>query len=157
MNSKDIMALTVCQPWASLLAVGAKLNETRNWRTDYRGPLAVHSSKRFPLLDQALLKQQRFFDALRHDYELNAFGVPNLPCGAIIAIADLTDCLSTNDSANIPDQNSDEFWFGDYTTERWVWKLENPRRLEVPVACKGSLGLWTPGIEIIEMQDWRLL
>jgi hypothetical protein len=32
--------LTLHQPWASLIAVGAKTIETRPWSTDYRGPLA---------------------------------------------------------------------------------------------------------------------
>jgi hypothetical protein len=39
-------ALTLWQPWASLIAVGAKTIETRGWSTSYRGPLAIHASKR---------------------------------------------------------------------------------------------------------------
>lgn len=34
--------LTLTQPWASLIAIGAKTLETRSWRTGYRGPLAIH-------------------------------------------------------------------------------------------------------------------
>lgn len=41
-------ALTLHQPWASLIAVGAKSIETRSWRTNYRGPLAIHAGKRVP-------------------------------------------------------------------------------------------------------------
>jgi activating signal cointegrator 1 len=40
-----VKALTLHQPWASLIAVGAKRIETRNWATDYRGPLAIHASR----------------------------------------------------------------------------------------------------------------
>jgi hypothetical protein len=36
-------ALTLIQPWASLVAIGAKRVETRGWRTSYRGPLAIAS------------------------------------------------------------------------------------------------------------------
>lgn len=39
-------ALTLCQPWASLIAWGEKQYETRSWSTDYRGLLAIHASKR---------------------------------------------------------------------------------------------------------------
>lgn len=39
-------ALTLRQPWASLVAIGVKQVETRSWTTAYRGPLAIHSSKR---------------------------------------------------------------------------------------------------------------
>lgn len=38
-------ALSLTQPWASLVAVGAKRIETRSWRTSYRGPLAIHAAK----------------------------------------------------------------------------------------------------------------
>lgn len=39
-------ALTLHQPWASLIAAGVKTIETRSWSTRYRGPLAVHAGKR---------------------------------------------------------------------------------------------------------------
>ena len=41
-------ALTLLQPWASLVAIGVKRWETRAWRTSYAGPLAIHASKGFP-------------------------------------------------------------------------------------------------------------
>lgn len=44
----DVRALTLWQPWASLVAVGAKTIETRGWSTDYRGPLLIHAAKRKP-------------------------------------------------------------------------------------------------------------
>lgn len=37
-------ALSVRQPWASLIAAGRKSIEIRTWRTDYRGPLAIHAA-----------------------------------------------------------------------------------------------------------------
>lgn len=36
-------ALTIRQPWASLIAVGAKSIETRSWPTKYRGELLIHA------------------------------------------------------------------------------------------------------------------
>src|SRR5262245_40552891 len=38
-------ALTLTQPWATLVAIGAKRIETRSWNTNYRGPLAIHAAK----------------------------------------------------------------------------------------------------------------
>ncbi len=38
-------ALTLTQPWAHLVAVGAKRVETRSWPTPYRGPLAIHAAQ----------------------------------------------------------------------------------------------------------------
>lgn len=37
-------AITIWQPWASLIALGVKTIETRSWSTDYRGPLAIHAA-----------------------------------------------------------------------------------------------------------------
>ena len=39
-------AITIWQPWAFLLAMGAKQYETRSWETAYRGPIAIHAAKR---------------------------------------------------------------------------------------------------------------
>lgn len=41
-------ALTLWQPWASLVALGVKTIETRSWSTAYRGPLAIHAAARRP-------------------------------------------------------------------------------------------------------------
>jgi hypothetical protein len=35
--------LTLYQPWATLLILGAKKIETRSWQTSHRGPLAIHA------------------------------------------------------------------------------------------------------------------
>ena len=36
-------ALTIQQPWASLITMGVKIIETRSWSSKYRGPLAIHA------------------------------------------------------------------------------------------------------------------
>lgn len=41
-------AITIWQPWASLIMLGKKTIETRSWATSYRGPLAIHAAKRKP-------------------------------------------------------------------------------------------------------------
>lgn len=38
-------AISIRQPWASFVAAGYKTVECRTWRTNYRGPLLVCSSK----------------------------------------------------------------------------------------------------------------
>lgn len=43
-------ALTLHQPWASLVACGVKTIETRSWSTSYRGPLAIHAAVKVPRL-----------------------------------------------------------------------------------------------------------
>jgi activating signal cointegrator 1 len=41
-------ALSLTQPWATLVAIGAKCIETRTWHTFYTGTVAIHASKGFP-------------------------------------------------------------------------------------------------------------
>lgn len=43
-----VTALSLWQPWASLVALGAKTIETRSWSTKYRGPLLIHAARREP-------------------------------------------------------------------------------------------------------------
>lgn len=38
-------AISIRQPWASLIANGTKTIETRTWSTDHRGPLLICASK----------------------------------------------------------------------------------------------------------------
>lgn len=42
---KTFTALSVKQPWASLIASGRKSIETRTWQTSYRGPLLICAGK----------------------------------------------------------------------------------------------------------------
>ena len=37
-------ALTIIQPWATLLAAGKKRIETRSWKTNYRGEILIHAA-----------------------------------------------------------------------------------------------------------------
>lgn len=43
-GGEGVKTLTLLQPWASLVACGAKKIETRSWATKYRGPLAIHAA-----------------------------------------------------------------------------------------------------------------
>ena len=38
-------ALTIIQPWATLIASGHKVNETRSWKTNYRGEILIRAGK----------------------------------------------------------------------------------------------------------------
>lgn len=45
-------ALTLWQPWATLVALGVKTIETRSWGTSYRGPLLIHAARRLPTVGE---------------------------------------------------------------------------------------------------------
>ncbi len=164
-----IKALSLWQPWASLIAVGAKKYETRSWRIDYRGPLLICASKK--ILSAALLRQlgekEVWQKALRSalGYDILPGGViqaeksgyfaghviKRLPYGKVVALVDLTDCLPTFNYQT--DWIGKEAAFGDFSPGRYAWKLENIRAIE-PFPVKGRQGLFE--VEMPEIKNFAL-
>lgn len=127
-------ALSLIQPWASLVAAGAKRWETRSWSTKYRGPLAIHASGKV---------DRQAVEALRAVCSHHGIGVDweGMPLGAIIAVADLSSCIEIT-AGNAPPMP--ELAFGDYAPGRFKWGLVSIRPLDSPAKCGGALGLWNP-------------
>lgn len=133
-----IKALSLTQPWATLVALGEKKIETRSWQPRHRGPIAIHAAKGMTQADYSICRTQPFSTALRkHGIE----HIADLPRGAILATARLTACV-TAPAAIQPKQGSWEWTFGDFTAGRWLWVLEDIVALERPIAAKGMQGLW---------------
>ena len=124
-------ALSLWQPWASAVALGLKVYETRSWRTHYFGPIAIHAAKR---IDRVMLRQIEYLKYL------NLKALEDPPTGAIIATAILVECI---DAARIRDQLSHvELHFGDFSDGRWAWRLREVRALPVPIPFRGRQGLF---------------
>lgn len=140
-------ALTLTQPWATLVAIGAKRVETRSWRTDYRGPIAIHAAKTFPRWARDLCGTQPFAFALQHVH-LSGLPAPGDSLGMVLCICDLWACKPVEYVA--PVLTAFERDFGDYTEGRYAWGLRIIRVLDQPVAAKGALGLWewVPPVEV---------
>jgi hypothetical protein len=158
--------LTLTQPWATLVAIGAKSIETRSW---YAGPnprvvgtqalgwpIAIHAAKGFPREAQWLVGEEPFATALRTAFPeardpedcIKRF----LPRGAVIATAVLLHVVTVEHlerAAHI--LTPTERAFGDYSPGRYAWRLWNVRPLPEPIPARGSLGLWQwdapPGVE----------
>ncbi|TWH48530.1 ASCH domain-containing protein [Sporomusa sp. KB1] len=126
-------AITILQPWASLIARGAKKIETRGWATKYRGPIAIHAAK----------DQDKNGERIRHIVaRAEQYGIvlPDMQFGAVIAIAELVDCIEMTDDwiGYLPQQ---ELVFGWYDIDRVAWKLANVRPID-PVQARGKQRLW---------------
>lgn len=135
--------LTLTQPWASLVAIGAKRLETRSWQTKYRGPLAIHAAKGFPASAWALIHQEPFRAALSAFDPPSGWGnIDPVPTGVIIAVVDLLDVIPTGNLGYGEYLSEPERSFGDYSPGRYAWVMVNPRLIATPIACKGALGLW---------------
>lgn len=143
--------LTLWQPWASLVAGGAKTIETRSWGTDYRGPLAIHAAAQIPRSAKLLLDPGSTAHRNRFLEGLDAGGYPNagwrcgrwlyvnLPLGCIVAICELWDCWQIEVDPNPSDQ---ERAFGNFTPGRYIWMLRDVERILPPVPAKGRQRLW---------------
>jgi hypothetical protein len=51
-----VVALSIRQPWASLIVAGLKPVENRSWRVRYRGPLLIHAGQRVDVDGLALAR-----------------------------------------------------------------------------------------------------
>jgi hypothetical protein len=144
-------ALSLTQPWATLIALGAKRIETRSWTTNYRGPLAIHAAKSFPMGAQAQCALPIFHDALHlHGYPPE----PRLPRGVIVATCELIAVkLISRESfgwqwegptgrLHSYPYTERELAFGDFSPGRYAWLLADVKPLATPIPAQGALGLW---------------
>ena len=88
------VALSLTQPWASLICIGLKDVENRTWQTDYRGRLFIvaSSSNVLPAFEQGLIRQP-IVDAIQREQKKGNLPVLSaLPQSAVIGYVDLVDC-----------------------------------------------------------------
>lgn len=132
-----MMTLSLTQPWAQLVAIGAKRLETRSWATRYCGWLAIHSTKSLPdYATRFFLYDQYCRDALE---PAGCRTFADLPRGSVVAIARLVDCVRiTRD--NVPSYPEREF--GDYTPGRFMWRLADVHPLQEPIPARGYQQIW---------------
>lgn len=137
-------ALSLWQPWASLVALGSKKIETRSWATSHRGPIAIHAAKKWnrELVDMCLYEPFASELGKLRPNEGGMFYLQDalpkiLPFGCIVAVADLVDCFRIDG----PPDDALERLFGDYRPGRFGWRLDNVRPI-ANVPCVGRQGLF---------------
>jgi len=112
-------AISLKQPWASLIAIGRKTIETRTWATNYRGKLLIVASKTFD-----------------KNYPLKNFAeiFYQVPLGKAVAIVNLIDC-------RLMKKEDEEKAMCSCSSGRYAWILSDIKSTEsFPV--KGQLGLY---------------
>jgi len=161
---------TIWQPWASLIAIGAKPYETRAYpppRKLIGQRIAIHAAVRdpSPLLDDM---DHSVVEAIADALEAGGLGHrvcwASLQRGAVVATAVLAGAykcawtqfhLSSGTPLTTPQVHISEHRgpyigatlnldpFGDYSPGRWAWHLTDISRFRVPVLAKGKQGWWT--------------
>jgi hypothetical protein len=136
-------AISLWQPWASLMAEGLKTIETRSWATGYRGSLAIHAAKRSLTVEERMLIQD-WRNARLLGWE---WAGTSLPFGAILAVVDLVDCVPAGNI--VPNELNAAF--GNFAPGRWAWITRNCHRLPIPFPCRGAQGLFDVLMDITEL------
>jgi activating signal cointegrator 1 len=125
-------ALSILEPWASLIKEKVKYVETRGWKTKYRGQLYIHAS----------LRKENRKDKNVNEL-LNLLSNKEFNYGHIIAKCKLVDCIYMDDEyiKNIK-ENKIEYMCGEYSVGRYAWIVEDIEMLEIPIKAKGQLNIW---------------
>lgn len=133
-----IPALTLHQPWASLVMAGVKRVENRSWApVQLRGPdprpmwVIIHAGLR--------LDKDRVMElGLAHPRLQPLLAGQFLDRGQVLGVA----CISR---AVPVDQVIDLF-----ATGPWCWMLDRVLQLPEPIPARGRQGLWRPDPEVGE-------
>jgi hypothetical protein len=155
-------AITIHQPWAGLIAIGAKRFETRGWKTNYRGPIAIHAGKKNPhdtINTLPYEAQISLYDAFYNYFDIPAGALNRMTTGSIVATANLVGCHmiyktidhgihisgrgdDVYDAESVIHIDRPELHFGFYEEGRYAWELDDVKMLTEPIPVKGQQGLW---------------
>ena len=140
-------ALTLWEPYATLIAEGYKRYETRSWGTKYRGLVAICAAKR----KLTKLDREGFDDFEIEPWRSAALGTwltgqDDPPYGKVVCVALLNNCFQMTwpfVSGALPD----ELEFGDFRVGRYAWDFGGKERLPEPVPIIGRQRLFNVDAE----------
>lgn len=133
-------AISLWQPWASLWLSSRKIHETRHWRTQNRGWIAVHAAKRLPKdLDDEL--REILYD------EFGGHWGMDLPTGSLVGAVDLVGCYSTNTHKAA---SEDDLECGNWAENRYAWARGKFRVFRRPIPYRGQQGFFEVSPDVFD-------
>lgn len=160
-------AITLWQPWATLVAEGVKMIETRHWPAPHAligQRIAIHAAKKFDreitiaivgdenydrYCESGGVERCRIADMPAVGKVVVALGyVPlaTLPVGSVIATAVLSKCERfTQDGVRklCAVYGADQLDYGDFTVGRYGWFFRDIQKFDKPIPARGAQGIWT--------------
>ena len=153
-NAEPMYAITLHQPWASLIGMNLKAVETRSWPAPARlvgQRIAVHAGKRLVRQPGDAIEQE-----LRAQWGEDWREI--IPTGAVLATAvlagmtqvehiDLQEGCAVHDPGTEvgcavgAGRTSVDPW-GDFSAGRWLWFLDDVEVLLEPVPAVGRRSFW---------------
>lgn len=128
--------ISLWQPWATLWASGIKVHETRHWRYPERldgHRILIHAAKRNPT------RADREDDPELFDMIARATPGRALPLGAFVGRGILAGNVSTNRHEG---DTGDDYLAGNWSANRWAWKLVEAELFDRPIPARGQQGWW---------------
>ncbi len=153
-------AISLHQPFASAIAEGAKMVETRSWQTKHRGMLAIHAAAKISTELDSYGSCWNWCGALNR---LMGTGLlsKQLPFGGIIAVVTVigvrrTDDFRLGEVDSLRWRNDlgslytwTERQMGDFSLGRYGWILADLVKLREPLPFKGRQGVFEVPDELI--------
>jgi len=152
-------ALTVKQPWASLIVEGYKDIENRTWKTSFRGRVLIHtgvskSLDNIPL--DGIFSEQQLWNLKNYISEFDLCEREH-PHGLIIGSVEVAGCVINHPSIWAEQSRKIEWVEQSEKTVRieptfvnptYNWVLANPILFDKLIPAKGKLTFWESGIEV---------
>ena len=146
-RKERMKAISLWQPYASLIAAGVKTIETRGWAPprDLVGErIAIHAAKAIETSDVRGRERHRLIAAALDDPEWDG----NVPRGAVVCTAVLDHtALVTGPEHNGQVTVAGTRWvrtdeWGDFGPGRWLWFLRGVEPVDPPAPARGRQGFW---------------
>jgi hypothetical protein len=137
-------ALSVMQPEATLLVLGARRLEVRSWHTARRGRLAIHASLALPPDADARCTAPEARGALR---AAGVLDLAHLPRGAVVGTVELLDCVG------VEELSEPERALVAGRPGQWAFLFARPRLWPRPVRARGRLGVFPLRVPVPEWEE----
>lgn len=132
-------AISLWQPWASLIIWGEKEYETRSWpapRSLIGQDIVIHAAKR--PIDMEDWPDFRLFQGVLVDH--GCWLNNRLPYGAVLGVAHVKGCWPVEQVRT--QLSAKELAFGNYSDGRFAWWLTDIRPFAQPILYRGAQGLF---------------
>jgi hypothetical protein len=153
-----VKAITIKQPYPSLIMAGIKTVETRTRDTKIRGRILIHSAAVFHRFSWHFFnedEQKHILPLFEKCDEHPAICYGALPLGVILGSVEIVDTMpagvyteryGSKGTLTEMEMHQREWALGDLSTDRWAWILANPEPWPEPAPFKGKQGFWNhPG------------
>lgn len=127
-------AISLWQPWATLLVHGIKRHETRSWAAPHWGPVIIHAAKRWTQQQRKFCQHPKVAEAIRRAGYMNA---ELLPRGGLVGVVEVVNCV--RDTAPPSEL---EGLLGEFGPGRFVWICDKHRAFPRCVPWRGRQGMF---------------